>query len=44
MIKNNCVNNEQFALSILFELYPEIVDLKIILNGSHLPLFNYLSK
>lgn len=44
MIDKNCVNNEQFALSLLFELYPEIVDLKIILDGTHLPLFNYLSK
>lgn len=44
MIEKNCVNNEQFALSILFELYPEIVDLKIILDGTHLPLFKYLSK
>jgi len=44
MIDKDCVNNEQFALSILFELYPEIFDLKIILDGTHLPLFNYLGK
>jgi hypothetical protein len=43
MIDNGCVNNEQFALSIMLKKYPEIFNVLMILNGSHLPLFKFLS-
>jgi hypothetical protein len=42
MIDNDCVNNEQFALSIMLKKYPEIFNVMMILDGSHLPLFKFL--
>lgn len=43
MIDNDCVNNEQFALSIMLKKYPEIFNVMMILDGTHLPLFKFLS-
>jgi len=43
MIDKNCVNNEQFALSIMLKKYPEIFNLIVILDKTHLPLFRFLS-
>jgi hypothetical protein len=43
MIDNDCVNNEQFALSIMLKKYPKIFNVMMILDGSHLPLFKFLS-
>lgn len=42
MINKNCVNNEQFALSILLEKNPEIFNVVILLDRTHLPLFRLL--
>jgi hypothetical protein len=41
-ITKNCINNEQFALAIFAKQNPDIMDTKILLDGTHLPLFNIL--
>jgi hypothetical protein len=43
MVEKNCVNNEQFALTLLYFEVPEIFDLKIKLYSGHLPLFKLIS-
>jgi len=42
MVEINCVNNEQFALAIFAKQNPNIMDTKILLDGTHLPLFTIL--
>jgi len=42
LLSKDCVNNEQFALAIFAKKNPDIMDTKIILDGTHLPLFNFL--
>jgi len=41
-LSQNCVNNEQFALAIFAKQNIDIMDIKILLDGTHLPLFNIL--
>lgn len=38
-----CVNNEQFLLAILHKENNELFDVKVLLNGKHLPLFKLMS-
>jgi hypothetical protein len=42
LIESNCINNEQFALAIFAKQNLELMNIIIKLNGTHLPLFNYL--
>jgi hypothetical protein len=43
LLSQRCVNNEQFALAFFAKKFPNLMDIKIILNGKHLPLFESLS-
>ncbi len=42
LAKDNCVNNEQFALAIFAKRYPELCNIFLDIDGSHLPLFKVL--
>jgi hypothetical protein len=42
MVESNCVNNEQFALAIFAKQNPELVNVLVHLDGTHLPLFKIL--
>jgi hypothetical protein len=42
MVELNCVNNEQFALTLFAKNNPEITNTIVHLDGSHLPLFRLL--
>jgi len=43
MVKNKCINNEQFMFAILFKEFPEIFDVKLFDENRPLPLFKNLS-
>lgn len=43
MLGNRCINNEQFALALAYKKNPDLFDIHIDLDGTHLPLFKYLS-
>lgn len=42
MLNHNMVNNEQIALAILFKRSPELFDVIIKLDNTHLPIFKIL--
>jgi hypothetical protein len=44
MVKQKTINNEQFIFAILYKLYPEFFDMKIIKDNKTCSLFYHLSK
>jgi len=43
-VMSGCVNNEQFALAIGAKQNPDLFDIKVRLDGTHLPLFTLLGR
>ena len=41
-VNNGCINNEQLALAIIAKQQPNMFDIRIHLDGTHLPLFGVL--